>query len=136
QMQQTAQKIQAILGNNYEVKTRFQINDIIYKTNQTEKWITFMILSFILVVATFNLVGSLAMLVMDKRQDIFILRGMGATKKLIRAIFFTEGMLITLIGGSIGIILGLVLTLLQQHVGLVPLTGVIVDFYPMEIRVI
>jgi len=127
-------KIQAILGADFEVKTKYQLNEIIYKTNKTEKWVTFLILSFVLVVATFNLIGNLAMLIIDKREDLFTLRSLGATENMVFQIFLIEGVLISLVGGVGGIGLGLLLTWLQQTVGIVPLQGVIVDYYPMAIE--
>lgn len=128
--------IEKVVGPQFEVKTRYQLNEIIYKTNKTEKWVTFLILSFVLVVATFNLIGCLTMLIIDKREDIFILKSMGATREMVNRIFFSEGLLIAFVGGLAGLTLGLVLTLLQQHVGIVALQGVIVEYYPMEIEIL
>lgn len=130
-----ANEIKALIGNNFKVETKYQLNEIIYKTNKTEKWITFLILSFVLVLATFNLIGNLAMIIIDKRQDLFTLKSLGATEKTVFHIFFIEGVLISLIGGLGGILVGFILIILQQEVGLVPLQGVIVDYYPMAMEI-
>jgi len=127
------EKIQEIVGNNYEVKTRFELNELIYKTNKTEKWITFLILSFILVIASFNIIGSLTMLIIDKQKDVWILKTMGANNSTIRKIFFAEGMLINFLGAFSGMFLGGIICWIQIHFGLLRLDGGIVEFYPMKI---
>jgi lipoprotein-releasing system permease protein len=127
-------QIKALLGNDYDVRTREQLNEIVYKTNKTEKWVTFLILTFILLVAAFNIIGSLTMLILDKKKDISILKSMGASNQLIRSIFLMEGMLINGFGAFIGLALGIVLCLVQQHVGLLRLEGGIVEFYPVVLE--
>ncbi len=122
------------LGSNYKIKTRYEFNAIIYKTNKTEKWVTFLILVFILIIAAFNILGSLSMLIIDKQKDIHTLESLGANKSLIKKIFFIEGMLINGTGAVIGLSLGLIVCLLQQHVGLLRLEGGIVDFYPVSVN--
>ncbi len=124
-----------ILGPNYEIKTRYEQNETIFKTHQTEKWMTFLILSFILVIATFNIVASLTMLVIDKKKDIEILMSMGATRKAVHQIFFLEGLLINLVGGIAGLLLGFLLCLLQWAFGLIKLENGIVPYYPVEMHV-
>lgn len=127
-------KIKAIIGDDYLVENRYEMNALLYKTNQAEKWITFMILAFILVIAAFNILSSLTILIMDKADDIKVLRSMGANKALIKRIFFTEGILINLIGAGGGLLLGTILCLAQQYFGLIALPGGIVEYYPVEIR--
>ncbi len=128
-------KLQEMLGGDYVVKTRFELNEILYQTNQTEKWITFLILSFILLIAAFNLIGSLTVLIIDKREDLFVLQALGASKKLIKRLFLLEGMLISSIGGGVGMLLGLILCLVQKHIGLLKLQeGTIAEFYPIELE--
>lgn len=127
-------RIEALLGEAYSVKTRIELNDVIYKTNATEKWITFFILSFILVVATFNLVGSLTMLIIDKRGDIALLRAIGQSVGDIQGIFLKEGILITGLGAAIGMGTGIALILAQQYIGFFPLEGGLVEYYPVEMR--
>lgn len=132
-----AETLRSKLGKEYEVKTRFQLNELLYKTNKTEKWITFLILTFILSIASFNMLGSLTVLILEKRKDIKTLSAMGLNQKMIRKTFLYEGFLISIIGGGCGIVLGVVLCLLQQHVGLLKLQdGGVAPYYPIEMNVI
>lgn len=123
-----------ILGGDFSVKTRLQKNEIIFKTNQSEKWITFFILTFILIIASFNIIASLTMLIIDKQKDVFILSSMGASRQMVRSIFFIEGVLINLIGAGLGLLLGYLFCLAQVQFGLIPLEGGIVDHYPIEMQ--
>ena len=130
-------QIMEVMGDKFKVSTRYEMNELLYKTNQTEKWITFFILSFILLIAAFNLLGSLTILIMDKKEDVFVLQSMGANGNLIRRIFFSEGLLISMVRGGAGILLGLILCLLQQHVGLLVLQeGGIAEYYPIELELL
>lgn len=122
------------LGPDFKVKTRYEQNELLYKTNNTEKWATFLILTFILLIATFNVIGSLTILILDKKRDIFVLRGMGATDKTIKRIFFTEGLLISITGGMTGLFLGVVLVVLQNYFGFIPVQGLLIDHYPVELK--
>lgn len=122
------------LGGRYEVKTRIELNDVIFKTHATEKWVTFFILSFILMVATFNLIGSLSMLIIEKQRDMALLRALGATAADVRRLFLFEGLLITGIGATVGLGFGIAIILLQQHVGFFPLEGGLVEYYPVELH--
>ncbi len=104
-----------------------------------EKWVTFLILAIILLIAVFNIVGSLTILIIEKSEDINILKSMGASNKFITRIFLAEGWMITLVGGAVsGIILGVILCFLQQEYGLLALgsgTGqFVVDSYPVEVQ--
>jgi lipoprotein-releasing system permease protein len=130
-LQETLQKK---LGNSLEVKTRYQKNAVIHQTNRTEKWATFLILFFILVIAAFNVMASLTMLIMEKRKDIFLLKSMGLINLDIRRIFSYQGMLINGIGALIGLAAGLALCIIQQKVGIIPLQGSIVEYYPMKVE--
>jgi lipoprotein-releasing system permease protein len=133
---QIQQQIQQILGSKYEVKNREQQNAMLYKTLRSEKLWTFIILLFILIVATFNVIGSLTMLIIEKKKDIGILHDMGANSILIRRIFWVEGMLITLIGALSGLALGLLICWIQIKFSLVKLTeGYVVDAYPVQVQV-
>jgi len=127
-------EIQARLGENFRVETRQQKNGLVYKTNRTEKWATFLIMGFIMLIATFNIIAALTLLINEKRNDIRILSGMGASKGLIKRIFFIEGALINLVGASFGIGLGLLFVYLQRTYGLIRLEGGLVDYYPVEIN--
>jgi len=127
-------KIAKIVGAQYEVKTRYELNELMFKTNKTERWITFLILSFILVIASFNIIGSLTMLIIDKKKDVWILKTMGTTHSTIRKLFFIEGMLINLVGAFSGMLLGAFICWLQIHFGLLRLDGGIVEYYPMALK--
>lgn len=122
------------LGDGFTVKTRLQKNELIFKTNQSEKWITFFILSFILLIASFNIIASLTMLIIDKKKDIFILHSMGASNTVVRRIFFYEGVLINIVGAGLGLVLGYLFCIAQVQFGLIPLEGGIVDYYPIEMQ--
>lgn len=135
--EEIAHNLRSVVPSNFIVKTRFQLNELLYKTNQTEKWITFFILTFILGIASFNMLGSLTVLILEKKKDLFTLSALGYTKSDMRKTFLMEGMLISLIGGGGGILLGLLLCFVQQHVGLLRLQdGGIAPFYPIEIQFI
>lgn len=110
-------KIENELGESYIVKNRVQQNQALYNVLGSEKWMVYIILTFILVIAIFNIIGSLTMLVIDKLKDISILNSLGAGKKLIRRIFLLEGMMITLTGCIFGLLIGFVFCLLQQKFG-------------------
>jgi len=129
-------KIEKILGSQYIVKNRFQQNEALFKVLKSEKLIIFIILVFILILASFNIIGSLSILIVEKLKDIAVLKSMGAGKSLIRKIFTAEGMLISLMGSISGLLIGLVILLLQQHFGLVSLGSNAGDFiinaYPVK----
>ncbi len=127
-------QMQAKLGEKYEVKDRYQQHDFLYKIMKSEKWAVFLILSFILVIATFNVIGSLTMLIIDKKKDLTILWNMGASTNLIRKIFFLEGLFISLSGAAIGLFGGLVLCLAQIHFKLIKLEGsFVMEAYPVKL---
>lgn len=127
-------EIQAAVGGDYRVSSRADKNQLIYKTNRTEKWVTFLIMGFILLIATFNIIAALTLLINEKREDIRILIGMGATERTIRRIFFIEGAMINALGAVCGLLLGLLFVYLQQRFGIIRLEGGLVDFYPVEIH--
>ena len=133
-LDQFKEKAQAHFGENFEVKSRIELNDLIFKTNATEKWVTFFILCFILIVATFNLVGSITMLIIEKKKDISLLRSIGFSINDVRRLFLFEGIFITLLGMTIGLGIGVLIILLQEHIGFFPLQGGIVEFYPVELE--
>jgi lipoprotein-releasing system permease protein len=124
------------MGSKFEIKNRHQQNVLLYKTLKSEKLWTFMILVFILIIATFNVIGSLTMLIIEKKKDIGILHTMGADSQLIRKIFLIEGMLITFVGAALGILLGTLICWLQIKFSLVRFTeGYVVDAYPIKMEV-
>ncbi|QQL49022.1 FtsX-like permease family protein [Mucilaginibacter ginkgonis] len=130
-------EIQQQLGDGtYTVKNRYEQNTLLYKILHSEKWAVFIILSFVLVIAIFNIIGSLTMLVIDKKKDIAILSSLGAGKQLIKGIFFFEGMFISLVGCAGGIIAGLIFGLLQQHYGFIKMGGglTVINAYPVAFK--
>jgi len=132
-------QIQNIAGEKFSVKNRFQQQALLYKIMKSEKWAIVLILSFILLIATFNVVGTLTMLILDKKKDISILWSMGADRKLIRRIFFVEGMMITFIGALAGLVLGALICWLQQRFGLIrmPDSGsFVITAYPVHMQLI
>ena len=133
-LSKTQGKIEKILGDDFVVQNRYQQQEASFQMMNFEKWVSYVLLCFIIVIAAFNVVGSLAMLMMEKQKDVITLRNMGADNRLISGIFLFEGWLISIFGAIIGIILGLALCLLQQHFGLISLgnAGVsIIDAYPV-----
>ncbi len=133
-METVQARLQKVVGENYRVRSRLEKNEIIYKSNKTEKWATFLIMAFIMLIATFNIIAALTLLINEKRHDIAVLTGMGATVKSIRRIFFLEGALINTIGALVGMVLGLLFVYLQQELGLIRLEGGLVEFYPVEME--
>ena len=115
--------ITAALGDGVRVLTRSAQQGSAMKMIAIEKWVTFLMLCFILIIASFNIISTLSLLVIEKRDDMKTLRALGAQRSQIRSIFRYEGLLITLAGGTVGIILGLLLSLAQQHFGLIKLNG-------------
>lgn len=136
--QKTSKFIGQIIGENYLVEDRFEQQKESYRMLQIEKWVTFFILSFILIIAAFNVVGPLSILIIEKRNDIKILKSMGAADETIARIFLFEGWLISFSGIIIGVVLGVAISFLQQHFGLLKLGGTpgayLVDAYPVIVK--
>lgn len=133
---ETIAALQQLLGNKYLVENRYQQNRSLFGVMQVEKWAIYGILSLILIIASFNMIGALTMLVLEKEQDIQILQAMGAGKSFIQRIFLTEGVLLALIGSVIGIVLAFIFTYLQVTFKLIPLQGsFVIDYYPVDIYV-
>ncbi len=127
-----------LLGPGLIVKNRYQQNELFYKTMQTEKWAIFLILAFILIIASFNVIGSLTMLIIEKKKDIGTLRNLGASIPLIRKIFLLEGWLISASGAVSGLVLGLLICWVQLQFELVQLQGsgtFVIDAYPVSIKI-
>ncbi len=129
--------VTSLIGDDYVVKNQQEQQETLYKIMRSEKWAVYVILTFILILATFNVVGSLSMLMIDKRKDTEILKAMGADNRLIQRVFMNEGLLISVAGGLIGLLLGVILVLLQQQFGFVKFgTGgnYVVDTYPVLLK--
>ncbi len=136
-LQSVQQQIGLIMGENFRVQNRYQQNEVFYKTMQMEKWAIFLILIFILMVASFNVIGTLTMLILEKKTDILTLRNMGASVSLINRIFLFEGWLVSVIGAVIGLAAGLLICWLQITFKLIRLQGsgtFIIDAYPVLIK--
>ena len=130
-------KISEILGNQFKVRDREEQHETFFKMMKIERLMAYLILSFILLIALFNVIGTLSMLIFEKRQSISTLRSMGAQRNLINRIFLIEGWLISLAGASAGLLLGAGLIWLQQNFGLIRFQGdgnFIVDAYPVVLR--
>ena len=125
------------LGDGYIVADRLRQQDASFRMIKIEKWITFLMLLFVLVMASFNILSTMSMLIIEKEDNIRILTSLGASRSMLRRIFLYEGMLIALIGGAIGILAGITLCLLQQHYGLIGLGGdptqLSISYYPCRL---
>jgi lipoprotein-releasing system permease protein len=135
-LKQVQKQVQNLLGESFHVKNKYQQHDLINKTMKSEKWAAYLILVFILIIASFNILSSLSMLIIDKKEDIIILKSMGASSKLIRKIFLFEGWLISLLGSIIGSGLGILICWLQIKFELISLPGngsFVISAYPVQI---
>lgn len=132
------EEITWILGQKFVVKTQFEQHELFYKVMQSERWVIFLILALILSIASFNILGALTMLIIDKKADIATLQSLGANQQLIRTIFLFEGWMISLIGAALGVILGLIVCWIQIEFGLLKIPGnegsFIFEAYPVQIR--
>ncbi len=133
-------QIQKIVGPKFKVENRFQQQETLYKLMKSEKLAVFFILAFILLIATFNVIGSLSMLIIEKTKDIGILWNLGANERLIRRIFLLEGLMVSTLGAFIGLLLGAAICWVQQQFGIVKLqvTGgsFLIDAYPVSMELI
>ncbi|MCX6253394.1 MAG: FtsX-like permease family protein, partial [Bacteroidia bacterium] len=126
-----------IFGKGFIVQNRYEQQEIFYKVMQSERLAIFFILTLILIIASFNIIGSLTMLIIEKERDIEILKSLGADNNLIKKIFIFEGWLISIIGAITGVLLGFVICRLQQTFGLVKLhsESLIMDSYPVVMKI-
>ncbi len=132
-------QIVALLGDDFIVKTRKEQQSFLLKMMRSERWAIFMILGFILLIAAFNVIGSLSMLIIDKTKDVFTLHALGASRTFILSIFAWEGIFISLAGGLFGLLIGGFIAWLQQNYGFIGLGGngsFVVEAYPIQINVI
>ena len=130
--------IREALGGSYQVKNRLMQQREAYRLVNIEKWMGFLLLAFILVIATFNVISTLSLLIIEKDSSITTLRALGASDRQISKIFVLQGWLITLVGAATGVVIGLILCLCQQHYGWLKLNGdpatMIIDAYPVAVE--
>ena len=137
QLGSVKRKLHTLLGDGFTVKDRFDQKPLYYKIFRSERLGVFLILSLIVLISTLNLIASLSLLIINKRKDIATMRALGMETGQIRRVFFTEGILIALVGVVAGLLLGLITCLLQQHFGIVKLgANAIVDAFPVAMRII
>ncbi len=123
-----------LLGDTFVVKNKYEQKEDFYNMMRIEKLISYLILSFILLIAVFNIIGSLTMLIIDKTPDILTLKSLGANNTSIKRIFLFEGWLISILGAAAGMLLGVILVLLQQEFGLIRMQGsFIIQYYPVRL---
>ena len=136
-LKQVKGDISRILGTTFLVEDRYEQNRTLYSTINLEKWAIYAIFSLILIVAAFNIVRSLSMLVLEKKKDIQILKSMGATDPLIQKIFLAEGVFIGFLGTLMGILISLLVYYLQTRYKLIPLEGAsfLIDYYPLKLLI-
>ncbi len=127
--------LQKMLGANYKVLTKYQQNTSLYNSMHLEKWVIYAVLTLILIIAAFNMIGALTMLVLEKRKDISVLQSLGADKNLIKKIFLSEGLLLAFTGAGTGIILALIICFLQVKFKIIKLVGnsFLIDYFPVRL---
>lgn len=131
----TRKQLQSLVGTTLKVQTKYEQNSNLYGTMQLEKWAIYAVLTLILIIAAFNMVSSLTMLVLEKKQDIAILQSMGTTKTQVKKIFLSEGVLLAAIGAATGMLLALIICILQVKFKLIKLQGgtFLIDYFPVKL---
>ena len=127
-------EIQSVFNNQVTIKNRIQLNDALYKMLNTEHVAVYLIFTLILIIALFNIIGSIIMMILDKKKNLKTLYNLGATVKELRAIFFYQGVLMTLIGGGLGLVIGVVVIWLQQQFSLLMITPSLA--YPVDLQLV
>lgn len=129
--------LQQIFGNNYKVQTRYEQNQGLYSVMRAEKWVIYAVLVLLMIVFSFTIISSLTMLVIEKEKDISVLHALGGNKNFIQKIFLTEGLLLAVIGGSLGMLVALLLAWLQVRFKLIPLQGgsFLIDYFPVKLKI-
>ncbi len=136
-MQEIKNDLEQLIGEGFVVKTRLEQHDFLYKLLRSEKLAVFIILTFIMILSSFNIISSLSMLMIDKKDDIKTFWNLGSSKNQIRNIFFIKGFFGVLLGSCIGIVIGVLFAVLQQQFGLITMEGnFVVNNYPVKIDVI
>ncbi|UAY51814.1 FtsX-like permease family protein [Ferruginibacter albus] len=135
-LQLAKQQLSSLLGNNYKVQTKYEQNTSLYNTMKLEKWFIYAVLTLILIIAAFNMISALTMLVLEKKKDISILQSLGADQKRILKIFLSEGLLLGTIGAATGIILATIVCILQLKYKLIKLQGgtFLIDYFPVKMQ--
>ncbi len=135
QPQKVIAALKELLGADYRIQTRFEQNQSLFTAMQIEKWVIYGVTCLILMVAAFNIIGALTMLVMEKQKDIAVLKAIGADNALIQQIFLLEGVLLSVIGGSIGVTIASAICFLQIKFHLIKLAGgtFLIDYYPVKV---
>ena len=138
QLNRIKKEIKDILGDDYKVYDQYEQQETLYKMMKAEKLAVYLILTFILIMATFNVIGTLSMLIIDKNKDITLLKAMGGDNTLIKKIFINEGLLISVVGGILGLLLGIAAVLVQQYFGIIRLGNgdgsYIIEAYPVALQ--
>lgn len=132
-IEELAEEVSAIAGPRFTTRSRYAKNALMYRTNATEKWFTFAVLAFIVLIGAFNIIASLTLMMIEKQQDMRTLTGMGATTSFVRRVFFAEGMLIVGVGTLAGLLLGLLVCGIQLWTGVVGLANSVVESYPVKV---
>ncbi len=135
--QKAQNEIAKILGSGFVIKNQFQQHEVLYRVMKSEKFAIYLILTFILIVASFNIIGSISMLIIDKKDDIGTLRSLGLDQEKLRKVFLFEGWMISIGGAIIGLILGWLICFAQEQFHVIKLSGMgsfLVDYYPVEMR--
>ncbi len=129
-------ELNPIFGDSYKIQNKYEQNPSLYAVMNMERWVIYGVLCLILVIAAFNMIGALTMLVLEKRKDISVLHALGGNKKFIQRIFLSEGMLLALIGGGLGMLLALLIAWLQIQFHLIPLAGgsFLINYFPVQLR--
>ena len=129
-------ELNPIFGDSYKIQNKYEQNQSLYAVMNMERWVIYGVLCLILVIAAFNMIGALTMLVLEKRKDISVLHALGGNKKFIQRIFLSEGMLLALIGGGLGMLLALLIAWLQIQFHLIPLAGgsFLINYFPVQLR--
>ena len=131
---QVQETLRDVFGEGYTIQNRYEQNRSLYTVMQVEKWVIYALLSLILVVAAFTMIGALTMLVLEKQKDIQVLKALGANNNLLQKIFLSEGVLLATVGGTIGVLLAVLICWLQVQFKLVELEGssFLIDYYPVK----
>jgi lipoprotein-releasing system permease protein len=130
--------LKQIFGDGYLVQNKYEQNRSLYSIMNVERWVIYGVLCLILVVAAFNMIGALTMLVLEKQKDISVLYALGANRNFIQKIFLSEGLLLAVIGGGAGMLLAILIAWLQINFHLIPLQGgsFLIDYFPVKLRLI